>query len=107
MAKLIGMKAIIEHFKGEVKEAQIRTWIKEYEFPAVSSTGKPGGTIMSDSDVVDQWYISYVLKGIVPKGAAEMITDRLMIRPERKVSNRKKSQEKKPAKEMTNASEEK
>ncbi len=107
MAKLIGMKAILDHFKGEVGEDKIRQWIKEYGFPAVSSTGKPGGTLLSDSDAVDQWYISYVLKGIVPKGAAEMITDRIMTRPARKVSNRKKDQGKKPAKDMTNASEKK
>lgn len=89
MAQLIGMKAIKEHFKGQIGENKIREWIKDYDFPAIKSSGDRG-LIMADSEAVDQWFICFTLKQSFSPIAAEMITERLTARPELPVKTRGK-----------------
>ncbi len=91
MAKLIGMKAIIEHFSGQVSENTVRRWIQEYGLPVVRSDGDKG-LVMADSEAVDQWYLCFTLKQIpsFPAMAAEMMAEKIMSRPEPPVKARAK-----------------
>lgn len=56
MARLSGMKAIVEYTQNS--EATIRKWIKEHNFPAALV----GGTLESDTVLIDKWRIWRVLK---------------------------------------------
>ena len=56
MARLTGMKEIVDHTKNS--EATIRKWMKTENFPAANV----GGTLESDTILIDKWRIWRVLK---------------------------------------------
>ena len=56
MARLSGMKELVDHMK--VSEPTIRKWMKTENFPAALV----GGTLESDTILIDKWRIWRVLK---------------------------------------------
>ena len=71
MARLSGMKEITEHTK--VSAGTIRKWMKHENFPAA----RVGGTLESDTILIDKWRIWRVLKknNATDKTFAEVIEE--------------------------------
>ena len=71
MARLSGMKELVDHMK--VSEATIRKWMKTENFPAALV----GGTLESDTILIDKWRIWRILKknNATTKTFAEVIEE--------------------------------
>jgi hypothetical protein len=76
--RLIGMKAIHEHFKGLIGEDKIRIWIKYHDCPIGRIDPEKGkSTLIADSEQLDEWFTRFLLLQTYP----DKVVDRILAGP--------------------------